>query len=155
MSGHNHEQLMAEILRLSRSTDWSTVRFEWSLHHIWINVRAPGEEPMQCLCGHTPISQICVIYNSETREYAEVGSTCVKKFMGIRPHLLFAAVERIRRDEQGALNDDAIEYFHRKRRMDDFEHRVYRDTMHKRELSKKQMAIRLRVNRRVLDGMVK
>src|SRR3954468_6700613 len=59
--GYNFKRLRAEILARSHSKSWETARLEWNLNYIF-----DVDEPEECLCGHFPIIEICVL---TTKEY--------------------------------------------------------------------------------------
>lgn len=148
--GYNFQNLRREILKLSRARDWETARKEWVLVDIF-----EVEEPESCLCGHYPIIEICEISNRVTDTSAEVGNVCVKRFLGFRSDLIFNAVKRIRNDIEKSLNADAISFFFDRGVLTDWEYDFLQDTMRKRNLSSKQMAQRVRINRKVLQTVAK
>lgn len=108
------------------------------------------EEPDTCLCGHFPINEICVLRNKRNNITTEVGNICVKKFLGLPSELIFQALRRIAKDETRALNTEAIDHAFRKGWINNWEKKFYFDTMRKRNLSNKQWAKRIEVNRQVL-----
>jgi hypothetical protein len=107
--GFNFKTLKREILALSKAVDWETAKKEWSLVDI-----IESDEPETCLCGHYPIIEICTIANRITKNIAEVGNVCVKRFLGIRSDLVFAGIKRIKGDITKSLNDDSIVFFKEK-----------------------------------------
>src|SRR5665647_3036704 len=96
--GYNFKVLSAKILKLSKATDWETARKEWALIDIH-----ESDEPETCLCEHFPIIEICEIRNNVTQHRTEVGNVCVKRFLGIRSDLIFAALKRIKKDSNKSL----------------------------------------------------
>lgn len=146
--GYNFKQLSKEILTMSRAKDWETARKEWALIDI-----IEAEEPETCLCGHYPIIEICEIHNRVTGITAEVGNVCVKRFLGVRSDLIFAAVKRIRKNIEKSLNADSIAFFKQKGLLNDWEYDFLQDTMRKRNLTFRQMETRTRINRKVLGAI--
>ncbi|MGR0188401.1 hypothetical protein [Azospirillum aestuarii] len=144
--GHNFRQLRDAILALSAATDWEVARKEWSLVDI-----SEADEAETCLCGHFPIIEICTIANRVTGKRAEIGNRCVKRFMGLRSDLIFAAIKRIRKDITKSLNADAIVFFWERGLLTAWEYRFLQDTMAKRSLSPAQAATRAKLNQKVLD----
>lgn len=138
-------KLTAEIVARSESTIWDLAKREWSLAEVY-----EADEPETCLCGHTPIIEICVLRNHVNGRHAEVGNCCVKKFMGIPSHLIFDGLKRVRRDPTSALNEAAIEHASSRGWITDWEETFLLNTKRKRVLSDKQAAVRLRINQKVL-----
>lgn len=138
-------KLTAEIVARSNSTIWDLAKREWSLAEVY-----EADEPETCLCGHTPIIEICVLRNRVNGSHAEVGNCCVKKFMGIPSHLIFDGIKRVRKDPTSALNEAAIEHASSRGWITGWEETFLLNTKRKRALSDKQAAIRLRINQKVL-----
>lgn len=105
--GHNFRQLKEAILTRSVANDWEVAKREWKLVQIY-----EADEPDTCLCGHTPIIEICVLANKFNGRRAEVGNRCVKRFLGLRSDLIFAGVKRIRADSSKSLNTDSSVFFY-------------------------------------------
>lgn len=148
--GYNFKVLSAEILKLSKATEWETARKEWVLIDIY-----ESDEPETCLCEHFPIIEICVIRNNVTQQTTEVGNVCVKRFLGIRSDLIFAALKRIKKDPKKSLNADAIVFFYKARAINDWEYKFLQDTKDKRNLSPAQLTMRLKLNERIIDAVAK
>ena len=108
--GYNFEQLRQHILALSRAPDWDVARREWSLVDVW-----EADEPQTCPCEHFPIVEICRIHNRVTKQSADVGNVCVRRFLGFRSDLIFQAIKRVRNDSTKSLNADAIAFFRERR----------------------------------------
>src|SRR5689334_20925085 len=132
--GYNFEQLKRHILSLSRATDWDTARKEWSLTNVY-----EADEPQTCVCGHHPSIDICEILNRTTNRGTDVGNVCVKRFLGFRSDLIFAAIKRIRKDDTKSLNADALVFFHRLGFINDWEYRFSENTMNKRVFTEPQL----------------
>jgi hypothetical protein len=147
---YNFKVLSAEILKLSRATDWPTARREWVLTNIY-----EADDDETCLCEHHPIREICVIRNNVTGAQTDVGNVCVKRFLGIRSDLIFTALKRIRKDITKSLNEDAVAFFHQRGVVNAWEYGFLQDTMKKRSLSAAQHRTRVQINQRVLDTVAK
>jgi len=148
--GYNFEQLKAAILSRSESTDWEIARKEWHLVSIY-----DVSEPDTCLCGHTPIIEICEIENRITGRRADVGNICIKRFMGFRSDLIFDGLKRIQKDETKALNADAIAFFRDRGVINSWEYSFLENTKRKRNLSSAQLGMRISINRKVLAALKK
>jgi hypothetical protein len=146
--GHNFAQLKAAILKLSRATDWETARKEWQLSNVY-----DSDEPDTCLCGHYPIIEICEIENRVTGNRTDVGNVCIKRFLGFRSDLIFQALKRIRKEMTKSLNADAITFFRQRGAITDWEYGFLQDTLRKRNLSDRQLAARVNINRKVLAAL--
>ena len=79
-----------------------------------------------------------------------VGNVCVRKFLGLPSDKLFSAFHRIAGDLTRALNSEAIEYAYTRNWMNEWSRKFYLDTMRKRNLSPRQRAKRVEINRSVL-----
>ena len=148
--GHNFLQLRDAILKLSKATDWETARKEWRLVTIY-----DVDEPDTCLCGHYPIIEICDIENRITKARADVGNVCIKRFLGFRSDLIFAALKRLQKDITSALNTDAIAFFHERGAVNDWEYDFLQKTKAKRNLSDAQRRTRVNINRKVLAAVAR
>ena len=146
--GHNFKQLRYAILALSQAREWEVARKEWSLVDI-----SEADEPETCLCCHFPIIEICTIANRVTGHRAEIGNTCVKRFLGLRSDLSFAAIKRIRKDITKSLNADAVVFFNERGLLTAWEYKFLQDTLAKRVLSPAQSAARENINRKVLSAV--
>lgn len=142
-----HEQLEAGLIPLSRGSTWTEVRREWDLQEVYRQ-----EQPQRCLCGHYPILEICVIRNRFTGNQAEVGNMCVKKFLGLPSDRIFSSLRRVLLSIERALGPETIEYAYKRHWINNWEKDFYNDTWRKRLLSEKQIATRLKINRRILQG---
>ena len=148
--GFNFQKLKSEILALSDASDWGVAKKEWVLTSIY-----EVDEPETCLCGHFPIKEICSIQNNLTYQTADVGNVCVKRFFGIRSDKVFTALKKIRADNMKALNADAINYFHQRNIINNWEFDFLQNTRLKRDLSQLQMDTQLGINRKVLASVQK
>jgi len=141
-----HEQLASALIPLSRGSTLSEVRGEWELAEIFHQ-----NQPQECLCGHYPILEVCVLRNRITDSRAEVGNVCVKKFLGLPSDRIFSALRRVLRDIERALSSEVIEHAYRLHWINDWERDFYIDTWRKRLLTENQLAKRVEINRRILQ----
>lgn len=146
--GYNFAQLRAEILKLSKATDWETARKEWRLVSI-----SQADEPEACLCGHFPIIDLCTIKNGVTGQSVDVGNVCVKRFLGFRSDLIFASIKRIKSNPDKSIGPDAAALFHRQGIINAWEYQFQQDTHRKRDLTVRQLATRHSINRKVLAAI--
>lgn len=149
MTSHNEFRLTEEILALSNSQTWGKAKTEWGLVEVYRE-----DDPMECLCGHYPINEICVIRNAVTGNEAIVGNVCVKKFLGLPSTTIFDAIRRIADDISRALNEDAAQHAFERGWINRWERDFYLDTWRKRNLSDKQRRKRIEINERVLRNTV-
>lgn len=143
MSKH---KLAKEIVRRSHADTWDRAKVEWHVEEIFRQ-----EEPDTCLCGHFPINEICVLRNSVNGEIAEVGNRCVKNFLGLESGRIFQALHRIIKDDGKALNAESIQHAFARGWINAWEKEFYFDTMRKRNLTDKQLRVRKKINKRVIQ----
>ncbi|HBX4538976.1 TPA: hypothetical protein MH262_18565 [Klebsiella pneumoniae] len=137
-------QLTSRITRLSQADEWESARKEWQLDRIY-----KTEKPVSCLCGHSPISNVCVLKNTVNRRTASVGNCCVKRFMGLPSDTIFNAVDRVSKDNSKSANIQTLTLALEKRLITQWEYHFYVDTINKRKLTVKQAATRERINRKL------
>jgi hypothetical protein len=141
-------RLFQEIVKLSVADDWDEAVREWGLQDVF-----ESETQETCLCGHFPIIEICVLHNTQNGATAEVGNCCVKKFIGLPSDKIFTAVKRVRKDDEKALNLEAIEHCRNKRWINQWEYDFLINTRKKRKLSAAQLKKRQQINARVLRNV--
>jgi hypothetical protein len=146
--GYNFRQLKEHILSLSKAAVWEVAVKEWSLTGIH-----EADEPESCPCGHFPILEICAIHNRVTGHSTEVGNICVKRFLGLRSDLIFAAIKRIRKDPDKSLNADAISFFYERGVINEWEFNFCEDTMRLRRLTAPQLGKRRAISQKVLAAI--
>lgn len=125
-------KLTQEIIARSSSSIWDKAKLEWVLHEIY-----EAEEPDTCLCGKFPIIEVCVLHNRANGNFAIVGNSCVKKFIGLPSDKIFQAIKRVRKDATKSLNADAIAHALKKGWINEWESDFYTDIMRKRILTPK------------------
>lgn len=143
-------RLTKEIIARSVSSNWDEAKLEWELSEVY-----ETDEPETCLCGHYPIIECCVLSNKLNRSSATVGNCCVKKFIGLPSDKIFQAVKRVRKDQEKSLNAEAIDHAYRSGWINEWEKNFYFDNMRKRNLTPKQRAKKLEINRQMLAKMRK
>jgi len=141
----NRFQLFREIIARSVAQHWREAKREWELVDIYRE-----DEPLECLCGHTPIIEICVLRNRRNGNDAIVGNVCVNKFLGIDSNLIFEGLRRISEDPTKGLNAAATLHAFEKKWINEWEKNFSLNTNKKRKLSAKQEVKREEINRRVL-----
>ncbi|MDB6025498.1 MAG: hypothetical protein JWM68_1721 [Verrucomicrobiales bacterium] len=124
---------------------WDEAKLEWDLKHVYRE-----DEPLTCLCGHSPIIEICVLSNRHNYKSAIVGNVCVMKFLGLESDLIFAGLRRVAKDSSKALNEATTIYANEQGWITDWEKNFSLDTKQKRKLSEKQGQKRVEINLRVL-----
>ena len=73
-------KLITEIIKRSEAATWDKAKKEW--HFIGATF-APLGDMRTCLCGHTPIVELCHLNNMYNHQAVIVGNVCVNKFMDI------------------------------------------------------------------------
>ena len=145
---HNFERLKAHILPLSVSQDFNSARKEWLLIEIEIS-----EELDQCPCGQD-IKEHCYIKNQLNGNTTYVGNVCINRFIGIDTGNLFAGLKRIAIDDTANANEDLIIHVYKLGYIFENEYEFLMDTRLKRKLSDKQIAWKLKINRRIINRTV-
>lgn len=123
---------------------------------------AEDEDSDTCLCGHTPIRELCYIYNSTTRKTAIVGNHCIQKFEKDDPvhkqfgaiHLIFQSSNRILKDILTSPNQALIDYALAKGVITSSNAGFYEDIARKRSLSEKQNQYKESLNQKILYNIV-
>jgi len=138
-------KLIQEIISLSVADAWELAKSEWELSQIYFS-----DEPEACLCGHSPIIELCEIRNKKNQKIVVVGNCCVNKFIGLPSEKIFQAVKRIRKDSGKSLNIEAIELAYSKDWINSWEYEFYIDTFRKRLLTEKQGLKRKQINEKIL-----
>jgi len=147
MSNKPSFRLSTEIVYRSVADNWDEAKKEWELEEIY-----DSKYPKQCLCGHFPIKEICVIRNKLNSNKAEVGNCCVNKFIPSTKRI-FDSYKRVQRDITKAFNNDLINLVYEKGIINDWEYDFYIDTWRKRKLTYKQMKKRVSINKKILGRL--
>jgi len=141
-------KLSKRIIGQSISDSWDRAKSEWKLDRVYEN---PGES---CLCGHNPITEVCVLLNILNNNRAEVGNCCVQKFMGISSQKVFSSIKRIKANEENSANADLIDMAKEKKWISEKEYVFYIDVWRKRitTLSLRQKNWKIILNRKIIKG---
>jgi len=138
------------IINLSVHNSWDAAVGEWDFTSAHF-----AQEPQTCLCGHSPILEICTITNHVTGVTAEVGNCCVNNFMGLDSKPVFESARRIRKDIESSISPEFASFAHDQGWINDWEHNFILSNYRKqkRTRSLKQMAKRVQINGKILDRM--
>lgn len=145
---HNFERLRAHILPLSESQSFESARNEWKLVGVEIS-----EEFDSCPCGQQ-IKEHCHIENSINGNRTYVGNVCINRFLGISTGNLFDGLKRIAEDTTANPNADLIEHAYKLGYIFESEYGFLMRTRFKRILSEKQIAWKMKINRRIINATV-
>lgn len=143
-------KLTSEIIKLSKSQNWDAAKLEWAVEDIYYS-----DEDETCLCGHHPIKEICTINNKSTGNYAIVGNCCVKKFLGITYEKIFQSYKKIKRDSSKSINVETISFALNKAIINQWENDFYLDILRKRNLSEKQLKVKIKINNKIIKALSK
>jgi hypothetical protein len=144
----NEFLLMERIVQKSIADNFQEAKLEWILVSI-----VKGND--ECLCGHSPIKNLCILRNKNNCEQVIVGSTCVQKFIGIKTEPLFVSYKIVLDNEEAYLGKELIEYLHEHGIINDWEHDFLMSTIGKKFewLTEKQQLKRIQINKKVIDYM--
>ena len=148
MDGHNFERLKAHILPRSVAQHFDAARFEWDLIFVELS-----DELDHCPCGKQ-ILEHCYIRNRLTHREIYVGNVCINRFLGIDTGNLFDGLKRIRDDPSANANEAVIEYANKQGFLFEREYQFLHSTRLKRSLSDRQVAWKIKINRRILSRTV-
>ena len=144
-------KLTIELLKSSQSQKWDEAKLEWELIDI-----EKMKEAQECLCGHYPINEICIIKNNKTNKEERVGNCCVKKFNN-KSDKIFRSVARIKKDMEKSVNAETLQFASVNRWISDKEYKFYIDILRKRKsgLSDKQLAWKKIINQKIRSKVIK
>jgi hypothetical protein len=140
-------RLVEAVVDRSIADNWHHAKIEWELVSVCFS---DPDEPGTCLCGHTPIIELCLLCNRENGNTAVVGNHCVRRFLDLPSEAIFRGLRRIARDPQRALGSAAIQFADRRGWLSPWERKFLLDTTNKRRLSTKVLAKRVEINAKVL-----
>lgn len=142
------EKLCEEIVNRSVASTWQDARSEWSMIYV---TREEGGGA-SCLCGNTPIKELCIIENHMNGNIAVVGNVCINQFLGFRTDLIIDAIDRIKKDDTKTISADALAFLEMHDVLNAAEHKFTVDKMNTSglHLTDKQIAFRKSVNRKIL-----
>ena len=140
-------QLIDEIIELSESKHWETAKLEWEFEKIYLS-----DTPQTCLCGHFPIVNICVIRNRKNHYQTEVGNCCINKFLDIdNGNKILISIKRLKTDDSKSMSPEALFYLYDKNVISQNEYDIYSDIQRKRNLSVKQLDLKKRINKKLIN----
>lgn len=140
--------LIDEILNNSHSKIWDEAVKEWDHVDVY-----EADEPEACLCGHYPITEVCVIKNRITQDIENVGNCCVKKFLGLRPDMILGSIKKIKEDISLSVNTQVLNFALSKRIISQRDYDFYSYIWRKRLLYPKQEKWKIDINNRILRGI--
>ncbi|NGX32780.1 MAG: hypothetical protein K1060chlam4_00832 [Candidatus Anoxychlamydiales bacterium] len=152
-------QLPAEIIALSRAKTWVAAVQEWDLDYI--ERLEAGEDSESCLCGNTPIIELCHIINTKTQNTAVVGNHCIQKFEKDDPaHAVFGNAPKVFRSINKLLNDSKataskalLDYASKKGVLTKSQLRGYEEDKGKRNLRFCELKYRVKINNLLIFGI--
>lgn len=149
MRRKNFQYLKEHILPLSVASEFNEAKLEWELDYIMVT-----QDFGTCPCSQ-PIKEHCYLRNNKNGNTTYVGNICLKRFMEIDATKVFAAIKRVLEDRSSRPNRDLIEYANRIGHLyGPKEYNFLQNIKHKRNLSEKQLGWLLRINRRIVEGIV-
>ncbi len=143
-------KLFQEISKISVSSDWNDIKKEWKLFEVY-----ESDDPQTCLCGKYPIMEICVLENIKNENIAEVGNSCVNKFLGIESNPVIKGVKKIKNDVSSSVSKKLINKSWEENIINDWEHNFYIDIRLKRSLNHNQEQKKIEINKKILNRYLK
>jgi hypothetical protein len=141
---HRLDVLGREIVALSESKVRASAFAEWELAFVF------EQDEGSCLCTHYPIVKHCQIRNKLNGRETIVGSCCIRQFFGFNAEPIFAGLRRIL-DLDRAPNLALISYAFERSIINDWEFDFSMSTFRKRILTPKRVAVRRRINVKLLN----
>jgi hypothetical protein len=141
------EYFIERILELSEADTWEEAKLEWKLDRIDFTTKEKGES---CLCGKTPICELCQITNSLNGNSTQVGNVCIDKFTDLPSNLIFTNIKKVLEDIDKSFNEATIEYIYERGWINEWECGFLINTKRKRKLTNKQYNKRVSINRKIL-----
>lgn len=139
-------KLCQEIIAKSIADNWEDAKKEWDLDSVY-----ESDEPLTCLCGHYPITNICVLYNIHNQQYIEVGNECVKKFFKIKlSDAIIKSIKKVKSDIRKSINIETLDYLHEKKCIDNYEYKFYSEKRNRRNLTDRQWRFKENLNMKFL-----
>jgi hypothetical protein len=154
-NGYNFEKLKIVIISKSVAKFWDQAKTEWELEFIY-------EEPDgECVCGHKPIMDHCVIRNKHIPENTlVVGNRCVQRFKGEIAEYsqkLFDCIKKWNKQEDAdkrRANVEMIKLFHKRKILSDNDKEFYLENYTKRtSLSDRQLEWMMNLNEKILNAL--
>jgi len=146
-TGHNELKFRQAVLNASESQLWDEAKAEWKLHMVYND----HENERSCKCEHSPIYQICLIRNRRNGNKLEVGNVCVRRFLRLMSHRIFAVLRRVHAERDKSLNPDSLDLFVERGVLSPQERDDYKVYWRRRKhMTDQQRAQKKRINDRVL-----
>jgi len=145
---HNKYALSKEIISRSVANTWDQAKLEWE----WVGWFKETNPYGTCLCGHSPITDHCVLMNRKNSERVIVGSVCVKKFLGLPADKIFHAIERIQEDPARSLNAETIDFAYEQGWITFLDSVSYGLLRGRKKLAAEHLQKRIEINGKVLSA---
>lgn len=150
---NNEYHLTTNIIALSNASNWNEAKNEWQF------TTAFYRDGSTCLCTKKDIMKVCVITNTLNNNTTEVGSCCVKKFMGLSGgDTVFTSILKLRKNIKSnitkdfffLLEDENFFIDEDERRL--FSYMVFGDIMDRyRKFSSAEWNQKIEINKRILE----
>jgi hypothetical protein len=140
-------RLITALLARSQSKVWWQAQLEWE----FVTVQR-GDGKHGCLCGHSPIVNLCKLRNKLNMNTAIVGNCCVKRFLNLPTNSIFDAVKRIEQDPTRSVNLQTLNHVRGEAWITEWEYDFYRQIQRKqfKKLSPKRASIKIEINHKIL-----
>ena len=135
------------IIKYSKSNDFIEASREWD--PIWYDEDTTCQS--ECICGKQHIKELNAIVNRFTGHELIVGSECINYFMDLDTTNIFKRLGEIKNDNQLAMTPKLLTAISRLNILTNQELTFYHNTALKRNLSHKQMAWRVSINKKVIN----
>jgi hypothetical protein len=145
MEQTDQNKLTLEIIERSNAKTWQEAKWEWEIESIFNQT-----EPDTCLCGHSPIMELCILRNRCNGNRVTVGNVCVKKFLGLESDPIFKCVRRVTKDIKKPLNRATLDHALRQGWISHLNHFTYVNVLMKRNLFSLQLPERIKINQLIL-----
>ena len=147
-------RLIEEIISRSKSNTWHEAKREWEFFQAEFADRGDDNS---CLCGHSPIVELCYLVNQHTKEEVIVGNVCVTKFMDIEVPVkkILPPLIKIKKDLSKSVNQEVLDLAYDRNIIDENSYDFYSDTKGKRKLSDKQKKYKRDLNQTILKGLLR
>lgn len=132
----------------SHAKTWDDAKPEWELVEVY-----RSKTPRTCLCGHSPIIEVCNLQNKVTGVIAPVGNHCVRVVLGLPSGRIFQAYRRVRADPSKSLNKEALTHAYKMGWITILECDFYCGVMRKRKLTPERLELKANINKRFVRCM--
>lgn len=153
---NNFQILKDELTLLSVRKTWPLAKKEWELERIYI-IEDPDDFEM-CLCGHTPIKEVCVIKNKFNDNIAHVGNCCINHFLkdGIgATNPIFQAAKKVKADPKKSLHITVLDSAFERNVIDQRSYEFYSEIKRKRKLTPAQLRWKMNINLKIINWVFK